>query len=348
MLKKKLKSFIEDDSGAVMVLAAMGLVVFLGCMTLVIDAGMFYSERAKASNAVDAAVLAGVRELPDDPDKAKTVAMDYAQSNGLKTEREDPEHPDVIFKVGDDYKSITGDVDKDMGSFFGRVIGIDTWDVKAHAKARIGPAKIVSGFIPVGVTEGAIAASNNGQEKTVLRDEPGNGVTGWYGYLNLESVDDQENLLQDLAAYIKYGYPGNLSQDVEVKQGVPARQPTDAFAARLDACPHDPQCTYEHCEIYGFERECPRLVVVPIGYPTDMYGDKIDVDYLIANDQPIPPVFGFHVDTTAVFLLEEVNRAGGNCSIEGRFVSYNTSVVVSGEIDDSVTTYGVYAAELCE
>lgn len=335
MLLNKMKRLLRDDSGAVMVLVAMGLVLFLGCMTLVIDAGMFYSERAKASNAVDAAVLAGARELPDDPEKAKTVAKDYAEQNGLDAKSENPE---VTFNVSDDHRFITGTVDKDMGSFFARIIGIDTWDVNASATARVGPANSVSGIIPIGVNEAAIPTDKTGTEIT-LREDPGDGTTGWYGYLHLEPVDGKENLLKDLCEYIRNGYPGDIiiPGDYDVKTGVPAEKPRDAFNDRIGDCPHIPKCTYE----YGFERYCPRLVVVPVGFPIDKDNNKIDF-----SKSPVPPIAGFHITSTAVFLLETVIDQHGNNAITGRFVSNDTSLVIPGEIDDNITTYGVYAAEL--
>jgi hypothetical protein len=47
------------ENGQVMILMAIGLVVFLGFVALAIDGGMVYSERRRAQNASDASSLAG-------------------------------------------------------------------------------------------------------------------------------------------------------------------------------------------------------------------------------------------------------------------------------------------------
>lgn len=61
---------------------AFGLTVLLGCGAMVTDVGLIYAEKAKLQNAVDAAALAGVQELPNNPVTAAQIAQDYAQQNG--------------------------------------------------------------------------------------------------------------------------------------------------------------------------------------------------------------------------------------------------------------------------
>lgn len=49
----------SSESGQVLVLMALGLVVFLGFVALALDGGMAYSDRRRAQNAADASSLAG-------------------------------------------------------------------------------------------------------------------------------------------------------------------------------------------------------------------------------------------------------------------------------------------------
>ena len=49
----------KKESGQVIVILAVGLVVLLGLVALAIDGGMVFSERRHAQNAADAAALAG-------------------------------------------------------------------------------------------------------------------------------------------------------------------------------------------------------------------------------------------------------------------------------------------------
>ena len=51
----------KRESGQLMVMAAMGMAVFMGIAALAVDLGYAYSERRTSQNAADAAALAGVR-----------------------------------------------------------------------------------------------------------------------------------------------------------------------------------------------------------------------------------------------------------------------------------------------
>ncbi len=329
MLPKKINNFIFDDSGIATVLVTLGLVVIMGCAALVIDAGMLYSARMKASNAVDAAVMAGVRELPDDPTTALSLAQTYAQANGV-----DPS--EVTFTIGYNDEgqaiSITGDVDTDMNMLFARVLGINTGDVKAHAKARVGPAASVSGgegvgIVPFGLTEDLYAKGT----EIILREGAGDGDTGWNGYLALPPTSFPVNLNQDLWDNIEWGYDGDIyeGQVLDVKTGVVEQQAENSLEARIDRCTdvygHVPECTWEvHYD------DCPRLVVVPLG--------------TISADTKLFTVTGF----ATIFLWKQEDPMTGVDCIMGYFLE--EIEVVAGEIDDSgtITESTVYAAELCE
>jgi len=60
-----------------------GVVVLLGCASLVTDVGLLYTSRNRLINAADAAALAGAQELPDKPEMAEAVAREYAKDNGV-------------------------------------------------------------------------------------------------------------------------------------------------------------------------------------------------------------------------------------------------------------------------
>ena len=64
----------KDESGVILVLVVAGMTAFLGLLGLVIDLGQIYMERVRLSRAVDAAVFAGVQELPGQPEQAVAKA----------------------------------------------------------------------------------------------------------------------------------------------------------------------------------------------------------------------------------------------------------------------------------
>ncbi len=89
---KMTKTRETGEQGQILVLAAlmMGVVVLL--VMAVVDVGFFIHERQTVQAAADAAALAGAQELPDDPNLAQQVALDYVAANGV-----DPGTVDITF-----------------------------------------------------------------------------------------------------------------------------------------------------------------------------------------------------------------------------------------------------------
>ncbi len=322
---KKLKRMFADESAAVMVLVALGLVVIMGAAAMVVDVGLLYSERAKASNAIDAAVMAGIRELPDDPSSALAVAQNYAQMNGFDL-------AEVTFTLGYNDEgeaiSLSGDVDTDMGMVFAPVLGINTGDVKAHAKARVGP---VGGFtngngvIPIGIRQSELP---NFEEETnpslIIKEGGGDGDNGWFGYVNI----DGQQIKWDIAPGIMYGCqnPVYIGQTLNVVPGNKnAKDCRDAIDYRLLGCTHDPECSAD-----SYDLGCPRVVFVPVG--VDDEGHGANQEYTIT---------GF-----AAVLLEERTEEDKQQAIRGTYLQ--PIIAPNGYIDDNAPDYGVYAVELCE
>jgi Flp pilus assembly protein TadG len=80
----QIKSLINSEKGSVLVLVAAALISFTAFTAIVTDAGLLYLNHIKLVNALDSAVLAGVQELPQDPDRALQTALDYAALNGVE------------------------------------------------------------------------------------------------------------------------------------------------------------------------------------------------------------------------------------------------------------------------
>ena len=80
---KRLLGWHRDQSGQTLVLFVLGLGVLLGMMAMAIDVGLYLQERRSLQNAADAAALAGVAELPDDPSVAIAKAYEWVGNNGF-------------------------------------------------------------------------------------------------------------------------------------------------------------------------------------------------------------------------------------------------------------------------
>ncbi len=79
---RRRKPRVGDESGVVIVIAAIMMVVVIGFAALVVDIGMVSTAHCELQNAMDAAALAGAAKLLErDYDQARQLAVDYAARN---------------------------------------------------------------------------------------------------------------------------------------------------------------------------------------------------------------------------------------------------------------------------
>jgi Flp pilus assembly protein TadG len=74
-----------EERGQTLVMVGIMLFVLLGIGAMALDVGEVLWSRGTQQNAADAAALAGVRALPDNPALAEAAAIDYAGQNGFQT-----------------------------------------------------------------------------------------------------------------------------------------------------------------------------------------------------------------------------------------------------------------------
>lgn len=69
------------ERGQIMILFVLVLIVIMGFAAMVIDVGVLRNANQNLWNALDAGALAGASQLPDDPSKASSIALQYADLN---------------------------------------------------------------------------------------------------------------------------------------------------------------------------------------------------------------------------------------------------------------------------
>jgi Flp pilus assembly protein TadG len=74
---------LRSERGQACVLTVASLVVLLGLAAVGIDVGSWYKAQRHDQAVADAAALAGSQALPDDPAQATSLALDYANRNGV-------------------------------------------------------------------------------------------------------------------------------------------------------------------------------------------------------------------------------------------------------------------------
>lgn len=118
-----------DESGAVLALVAIMMVVFLGMAALAIDLGSFYQAQRQAQAAADSGALAAAQDLPGSASSAGGDGTTYALKN----------YPGATVTATTPYNGSTSQVkvkvDASTPSFFGHIFGLTSANVSASAVA---------------------------------------------------------------------------------------------------------------------------------------------------------------------------------------------------------------------
>ncbi len=123
---------MKEERGQAVVLAVVMTASLLGMATLVIDAGSWFRARRQLQASADAAALAGAQALPDDPAGARSLALQYAGSNGGGVSSSDVSVSTSV--LAND--TVTVHAHQSAPGFFSKVFGIGSVNVGATAAAR--------------------------------------------------------------------------------------------------------------------------------------------------------------------------------------------------------------------
>ncbi len=310
-LLRRIKQLAKNEEGTVIVLLAISMVVLAGFTALVTDAGLLFVNHSRISNAIDSAVLAGVQELPVNPEQALEIASNYALRNGMAPE-------EYEFVITDPY-SIRGTVERQVGFFFAPLLGFNGGQVHSSARASIKPIVASTGIVPFGVLEGNYSF---GQE-VILKEGAGEELyPGWFGALRLGGSGASV-----YEANVKQGYSAEIKIDdvIEIESGNMSGPTQTGIGYRLNSCCHVP-C----CQINQFVQGCPRILIIPF----------INIEEIDSEGHP----YSVRVVGFGAFLVDSYVGSGNENKVKGRFIRY----VAHGKTGETSHDYGLYSAELCE
>jgi hypothetical protein len=230
-------SCLRDDEGATAVTVALVMFVLVVFAALAVDVGYAYSVRRQLQTAADAAALAGCRVLADrgTSEEVLAEAEAYAGQNavapgdGLRMLDEPP-----ATEVGSNYVQVT--VEKDAPLFFGRVLGGESANVRASARAQIAYLTGLKGLVPWGVPivrANKVSVRVGGGAEVWLSDQ-GSGL--WRGTVAAPTVASTTGYQVSVTVYNdQTAYPDGT---VEYPDGVPEPLPgAAALVVPPDACP---------------------------------------------------------------------------------------------------------------
>ena len=307
----KIKKIQSDEAGSVLLLVLMLMIALLGFTALVTDAGLIYINQAKMANAMDSAVLSGVQELPNNPERAITVAENYAEQNGVTAQ-------EVDFEVDSQNRTISATANRQLGLFFARALGFQIAAISAHAQARIAAISAATGVVPFGVLEGDLTFG----QQMILKEGGGDGDTGWFNALSLGS-----NGASTYLDNIKYGYSEEIKAGLTVptESGNMSGPTSEGIEYRNNQCHHVPRCTVD-----SFAEGCSRILIIPVIRITDM-DNQGNVSFV--------EVVGF-----AAFLVDQFIGSGNENEVRGSFIKY----VIPGKTSGDGGDYGLYGCKLTE
>ena len=135
-----------DESGQILTIAAIAIVLMLCCVGLVVDVGHAMLVQRQLQAGVDAAALAGVQHLPDKP-MAEAVAMQYSATPGSKNAVNTVNNAATTAQAvcisgvpgcnrrDGGVNGIKVESSSDVPTWFGRIIGIRKLSVSAKSTA---------------------------------------------------------------------------------------------------------------------------------------------------------------------------------------------------------------------
>ncbi|TGE32430.1 Tad domain-containing protein [Desulfosporosinus sp. Sb-LF] len=296
----------RKERGSVVVLVTLSLTVLLGFCAIVTDVGLMYAQKAHLQNSVDAAALAGVQELPNNPSLAEQKARDYADENGV---------PAVTVSLEANNAKIIVQATQQVPTYFARIWGITEEQISVSAKAMMVPPTELSGAVPLSIQEQDFvygqkyvlkSGGGSGTSSWYLDDSKNNAVEksgedsvtpGWYGALDL-SGNGANTYETDLAN----GYQGTLrvGQIVDVKHGNMSGPTADGINTRLRSDIEIPRNTF-----VNYNRNAPEIIYIPIVRIISESGNSIQQVQIV----------GF-----AAFFLEGVAGNGNDSIVTGWFI----------------------------
>ncbi len=304
-----MKKLLKSQKGSTLVIFGLSAVVLFGFVALVADIGMMTLHRAKLSNAVDAAALAGAQELIYNAENAPGRAAEYFRENGYA------DSP-IDVAIDEDQTAIRVTASHEVNFGLARVLGFSSENVQATVKGKVLPVIAVnSGTRPFAIQDQELEF---GAQYTLKRGG-GNGSGGNYGGIALGGNGAKIYLNNIVEGYNERLMVGDY---VQTEPGNMSGPTQDGVNQLINQCTHTPRCTFDH-----FEPDCPRVITVII------------VDTLDVNGRSTVQITGF-----ASFFLEGGVGSGNKSEVTGRFIK----TVASGEVSDTQNDYGLYGVRLME
>jgi len=309
---------LKEQQGSVLVIASIAITALIGMAALVSDFGLLSLNKTRLSSIVDAAALAGARELPQSPLMAYQKAEEYAKLNGAS-------NSEISINISENNSKLHVKAERTVKLTIASLFGINTGKVNASATAITGAFSSIRGAAPLGVPEQEF---NFGHEYVLKQGSHGSRLLGPgnFGALNLGEDNNSggSNLYRE---YLKHGYDGllKIGDTVGVESGNMSGPTREGIKYRLDRCCGN--CTPEN-----LKPDCPAILIVIVYDPQTIDPNKKVTEVTIS---------GF-----AAFLVTEVPRSGNESIIKGYFLDIVRTPGTEFTINPGVNNTGLRGVKL--
>ena len=300
-----------NERGQAVVLMVISLAVLTGMAALVLDVGIWMRTDRRLQATADAAALAGAQKLPTDVAGAKSLAQTYANQNG----------GDVLganISVTTTYTSndtISVKAAKNQSGIFSKILGIDSANIKADAKARVDSPQQARYVAPMVVYCGHSLIQNcNGNHTPTFgvqttMDYDKMGAPGAFGMLNLDGGN---------------GTPGASEEGNWILHGYDKYLPLGIYRS-------DPGAKFSSQNVSGaLDARVGTVLLFPVFKTLDGTGQNAEYD-----------IIGW-----IGFYLTKETTHGNSATLEGYFTEYIAQGILAQSGSGAPNTFGVRSVQL--
>ncbi len=212
----------------IVVIFAMSIIAFVGLCAVVIDISWYWSNNLRMQRAADAAALAGVVWLPGNVSTAVTVAQAEAAKNGFTNGTGSVTVTPTQDSLNN--RRLKVHIEGDVGTFFARVLGLNTFHATADSKAEYvlpvpmgSPENYYGVFGKIRHPGGGVTTYNNFNNVSTSTFNPSTTVTGgkWTTPGNVYTSDNTyatDKTANDVQGW--KGFPISLNSSVQNIDGI--------------------------------------------------------------------------------------------------------------------------------
>lgn len=300
-----------NERGQAVVLMVISLAVLTGMAALVLDVGIWMRTDRRLQATADAAALAGAQKLPADVAGAKALAQTYANQNGGDVLGSDI----VVTTTYTSNDTISVRAAKSQSGIFSKILGINSANIKADAKARVDSPQQARYVAPMVVNCGHSLIQNcNGNHmptfgvQTTMDYDP-MGAPGAFGMLNLDNGN---------------GTPGAVEEGNWILHGYDKYLPLGMYRS-------DPGAKFSSQNVSGaLDARIGTVLLFPV-FKT-LSGTGQNAQYEIIG------WIGFH--------LTKETTHGNNATLEGYFTEFIAQGILAQSGSGAPNTFGVTSVQL--